>query len=158
MTELTVISALAKNGVIGKDNKIPWYISEDFKRFKSLTTGWPVIMGRKTFESLPEHVRPLPGRKNIVLSRNDSYAPDGAHVVRNMQEAVEKASDYEKAFVIGGSRIFEEGLKMADVLELTMIDKEYEGDTYFPLVNWDDFELVDHQQRDGYSFQTHRRK
>ncbi|MGM5480680.1 MAG: dihydrofolate reductase [Nanobdellota archaeon] len=157
MVDMTIIGAVAKNGVIGKDNAIPWYIPDDFKRFKSLTVGSPVIMGRKTFESLPSNVRPLPGRKNIVLSRNKELELEGAVVVNSMESALEHVSKHDKAFIIGGSHIYKKALPFANTLEITHIHKEYEGDAYFPEVDWDDFDLVNKDVRDGFSFHTYKR-
>ena len=103
---LTVIAAVARNGVIGKDNRLPWHLPADLKHFKALTTGHTVIMGRKTWESLPERFRPLPGRQNIVVTRNAGYAASGATVVNSLADAVAAASGSE-AFVIGGAELYQ---------------------------------------------------
>ena len=129
---LTVIAAVARNGVIGRDNALPWHLPADLKRFKALTTGHAVIMGRKTWESLPEKFRPLPGRQNIVVTRNAGYAAAGATVVNSLADAVAAASGSE-AFVIGGAELYAAALPHADRLELTEIDADYAGDTWFPL-------------------------
>lgn len=130
-TTLTLIAALARNGVIGRDNRLPWHLPADLKHFKALTTGHTVIMGRKTWESLPEKFRPLPGRQNIVVTRNAGYAASGATVVNSLADAVAAASGSE-AFVIGGAELYQAALGLADRLELTEIARDYDGDTVFP--------------------------
>lgn len=135
MSELVLIAAVAKNGVIGKDNALPWQLPEDLKHFKALTTGHVVIMGRKTWESLPERFRPLPGRLNIVVTRNADYAAPGATVVHSLAEAltfgVGKTAPIS-LFVIGGAELYAHALPLAQRLELTEIDAEYPGDVRFP--------------------------
>ena len=111
--EVIVISAVAENGVIGNGAKIPWYFSEDFQRFKQLTHGCAVIMGRKTFELLP--VKPLPNRLNVVLSSDENYVADGATVKSSFEEALDFCKHYEKVFVIGGRSVYEQGLKIVDI-------------------------------------------
>ena len=130
-TALTLIAAVARNGVIGQDNRLPWHLPADLKHFKALTTGHAVIMGRKTWESLPEKFRPLPGRQNIVVTRNAGYAASGATVVNSLADAVAAASGSE-AFVIGGAELYQAALGLADRLELTEIARDYDGDTVFP--------------------------
>lgn len=154
---LTVISAVAKNGVIGKDGDIPWRIKEDFARFKKLTWGHPCIMGDRTYISLPKSARPLQGRENIVLTRDKNFSEPGITIFHSWEEALEYVKDKE-AYICGGASIYKLGLTVADKLELTRIDKEYEGDTYFPEVNWDEWELVQEDKREGFSFQTYKRK
>ncbi len=131
MSKVSLIVALSENLVIGKDNKLPWHISEDLKRFKEVTKGHPVIMGRKTFESIG---RPLPGRLNIVITRNSGWKQEGVEVVSSLDEAIKlaKQKDTEEIFVIGGGQIFEEAIKLADKLYLTIVHENIEGDTYFP--------------------------
>lgn len=128
---LTLIAAVARNGVIGRDNCLPWHLPADLKHFKALTTGHAVIMGRKTWESLPEKFRPLPGRQNIVVTRNAGYAATGATVANSLADAVAAANGSE-AFVIGGAELYQAALPLADRLELTEISRDYEGDTFFP--------------------------
>ncbi len=130
-TILTLIAAVAKNGVIGKDNRLPWHLPADLRHFKALTTGHAVIMGRKTWESLPEKFRPLPGRQNIVVTRNATYAASGATVAGSLPDAVAAAAG-EEAFVIGGAELYQVALPLADRLQLTEIDAEFDGDTWFP--------------------------
>ncbi len=168
-TKIIIIAIVSQNGVIGKNNDVPWRISDDFKRFKTLTMGFPCIMGRVTYESLPDNARPLPGRENIVITSNHHYQPERTTV----QHSLEKALDYvrkkqlEKVFIIGGSVIYQEGLKIADVLELTQVHCEVEGNVYFPKINWAQWILTrqeDHKAFDrvsqrtvSFSFQTYQR-
>ena len=130
-TTLTLIAAVARNGVIGKDNALPWHLPADLKHFKALTMGHTVIMGRKTWESLPEKFRPLPGRQNIVVTRNAGYAAAGATLVNSLADAV-AATLGSEAFVIGGAELYRAALPLADRLQLTEIDADFEGDTRFP--------------------------
>lgn len=129
---LTIIAAVARNGIIGRDNKMPWHLPEDLKHFKTLTMGHPMIMGRKTWESLPGR---LPGRPHIVVTRNPVYRADGATVANSLAAAIAAAGDSEAVFVIGGAELYAQALPLADHLELTEIDAEFEGDTRFP--TWD---------------------
>jgi dihydrofolate reductase len=128
---ISLIAALASNGVIGRENKMPWHLPEDLKRFKALTTGHPIIMGRKTFESLG---KPLPGRTNIVVSR----ASKGPGFVPSLEAAFEAAlaaPGSDEIFVIGGAQIYEAALPRADRLYLTLLDDVVDGDAFFP--SWD---------------------
>ena len=150
-----IIAAVAKNSVIGKDGKIPWHISEDFKHFKKETMGFPVIMGRKTFVSLP--IQPLPGRENIVLTRSSDFSPEGVVVKHSLEEALDYCKDKEKVFIIGGAGVYKQAMDFADELELTEIEKEYEGDTFFPEVNKNVWKLKNKEQHEGYSFNTYIR-
>jgi dihydrofolate reductase len=135
--QLILIAAVARNGVIGKDNQLPWHLPEDLKHFKELTTGHAVIMGRKTWESLPERFRPLPGRLNIVVTRNPAYAAPGATVVTSVEDALKVGAGgtAEKLFVIGGAELYAHALPLAQRLELTEIDAEFEGDARFPAID-----------------------
>ncbi len=129
---ISVIVAVARNGVIGGGNSLLWHISEDLKRFKSITTGHPVIMGRRTFESIG---RPLPGRRNIVVSRQPGYAPEGVTRVGSLEEAFALFPPEEEVFVTGGGQIYRQAMPLADRLYLTEVEHDYEGDTVFP--EWD---------------------
>ena len=120
---------MARNRVIGRDNRLPWRLPEDLAYFKRVTLGHPVIMGRRTWESIG---RPLPGRLNIVVSRNPGYRAPGAVVVPSLDEAWRAAGDADEACVIGGTSLFEEALPVADRIHLTEVDAEVEGDTCFP--------------------------
>lgn len=161
MTEIIIIAAVAENGVIGRQGKLPWHIPEDMKRFKQLTIGHPVIMGRKTFESLG---KPLSGRKNIVITSQKNYMPiqsAGAAfssdiiVVHSLEEAIKKCSG-GKAFIIGGQSVFEEALPLADRLEITEVHRSVDGDVFFPEISgeWKETAREDH---DGFSFVTYLR-
>lgn len=125
---LFLIYARAANGTIGKDGKLPWHISADLKRFKALTLGKPMIMGRKTFESFPS---PLPGRRHIVLTRDRDWAAEGAEVVHSVEEALALAGEGELA-VIGGAEIYALFLPLAERVELTEVHRSYDGDTHMP--------------------------
>ena len=129
---LTLIAAVARNGVIGRDNRMPWHLPEDLRHFKALTMGHPMIMGRKTWESLPGR---LPGRPHIVVTRDDGYRAEGATVVHSLPAAIANAGDCGEVFVIGGAEIYAQALATADRLQLTEIDADFDGDTTFPA--WD---------------------
>jgi len=131
--QIVIIAAVAKNGVIGKDNKLPWHLPEDLKHFKALTMGHPMIMGRKTWESLPGR---LPGRPHIVVTRNTNYQAAGAEVVHSLEDAIAVAGRHsDTAFIIGGADIFALALALADRMELTEVDVEVEGDAQFPEID-----------------------
>ena len=153
--EIIVIAAVAENGVIGKEMEIPWHIKEDFERFKKLTSGHAVIMGSKTFESLP--VCPLPNRLNIVLNFSDDYVAEGAVVKTSFEEALDFCKHYDKVFIIGGASVYEQGIKVADRLELTKVKGEYDGDVYFPNVDYSKWKIVSKDVRDGFCFESYIR-
>ena len=152
---ITVIYARAKNGVIGKDGDLPWRLPADLKRFKALTMGKPMIMGRKTFESLPGL---LPGRRHIVLTRKERWDSGGAEIARSIDEALAIAGDGDVA-IIGGAAIYDVFLPRADRVELTQIHAAYEGDTYMPPLGseWEITTREDHEadgERPAFSFLT----
>ncbi|MCM2681300.1 type 3 dihydrofolate reductase [Echinimonas agarilytica] len=126
---IAMIAAMARNRVIGKNNQMPWHMPADLKHFKSVTMGKPVIMGRKTFESIG---RPLPGRKNIVITRDAQYQVEGVEVVTTPEAAIQAVPDVEEVMIIGGGQIYVHFLPMATDLHLTFIDAEPEGDAFFP--------------------------
>jgi dihydrofolate reductase len=140
-TPLTLIVAVARNGVIGADNRLPWRLSADLRRFKALTTGNAVIMGRKTWESLPEKFRPLPDRVNIVVTRDAGYRAAGATVVHSLPQALAAAGE-RAAFVIGGAEIYSQALPLATRLEVTEVDADIAGDAFFPPIDRDHWEEV----------------
>lgn len=156
---LTLIAAIASNGVIGVDNRLPFRLPEDLKRFKALTMGNPIIMGRKTWESLP---RALPGRHNIVISRRAGFAADGASVVTNLDAALAIAGNVP-AFVIGGAEIYALALPRADTLELTEVAAEVAGDVWFPdydKAQWQETMRTKHHDEAAnldYAFVSYRR-
>lgn len=150
---ISMIAAVGKNLELGKNNDLIWHFKEDMKFFKETTMGHPVIMGRKTFESLP---KALPGRKNIVISANPEYKADGAEVVTSVEKAIKLAeAENTDAFVIGGGRIYTEFLPYADNLYLTEINAECpDADTYFPDFNKSDYikEIINFYDVDGTEF------
>ena len=154
-----MIAALGKNNVIGVDNKLPWKLSADLKRFKAITSGKPVIMGRKTFESIG---RPLPNRTNIIITRDKNYRADGCVIVNSAEEALNAAKENEEVMIIGGAQIYAEFLPKSNKMYLTVIEKEFEGDAYFPEYNDHEWKIIhkeDHED-DGlrYSFVDLERK
>jgi dihydrofolate reductase len=157
---VTIIAAVAANGVIGKDNRMPWHLPEDLKRFKALTMGHPMIMGRKTWESLPGR---LPGRPHIVVTRNPHYQAEGAIVVASLAAAIKAAGDTDEVFVIGGAQLYGQALAIADQLQLTEIAAEFSGDTRFPDYDreaWKETARERHHAERGfdYAFVTHLRR
>ncbi len=139
--KISIIAAIGKKRELGKGGQIPWHISEDFQRFKQITSGHSVIMGRKTWESLP--IKPLPKRINIVITRDAEFKPEGAIICSSIENAIElakKAEGGEEVFVIGGGQIFEQAISLADKLYLTVIDSTFNADTFFP--DYSDFKRV----------------
>lgn len=130
--KISIIVAMAVNRVIGMDNKMPWYLSADLKKFKQITMGHPILMGRKTFESIG---KPLPGRINIVITRNKNYHRSGCQVFNEIDRAMGSCLDYDELFVIGGSTLYETILPVADCLYLTLIHQSFDGDTFFPEID-----------------------
>lgn len=161
MSELkkTIIVAVSENGVIGKDGDIPWHYPEDLKHFKQKTMSHPVIMGSSTYRSLPEGFTPLPGRKNIVLTRSGVDTDESVAIANSLEEAwsIAEEHDDEKAFVIGGATIYEQTLGEADRLVITRIHEDYEGDTFFPNWNQNNWEEVERDDRGELSFITYER-
>ncbi len=155
MSEITLVLAMAENGVIGKDGGIPWHISDDLKRFKALTLGKRVVMGRKTWDSLPR--KPLPGRDNIVVTRDTGWRADGAIVAGTPQEALAGG-----AMVIGGAEIYRAILPLATRIELTEVHRAYDGDAVFDFdrTNWKEIARERHTTPDGlaYSYVTLTRR
>ncbi|KUO50876.1 MAG: diacylglycerol kinase [Sphingomonadales bacterium BRH_c3] len=157
---LFLIYARAANGVIGKDGKLPWHLSADLKRFKSLTLGNPMIMGRKTFEGFPA---PLPGRRHVVLTRDRGWSAEGAEVAHSRTESLQLAGDSPVA-VIGGAEIFALFEQEAERIELTEVHAHYEGDTHMPPIDraiWQEVSREDHEaagDNPAYSFVTYERR
>ena len=156
--KISLIVAISKNRAIGKDNKLLWYIPEDLKRFRAITNGHPIIMGRKTFESIG---KPLPNRTNIVITRDENYKPEGCIVTHSLNEAIEKAKHLpfaklaavnlanqftDEIFIIGGGQIYEQAMPLADKLYVTVIDTNVtDADTFFPEYN--NFTKIIHQEQ-----------
>ena len=158
---ISIIVAVAENWVIGGNNQLLWHISEDLKRFKALTSGHSIIMGRKTFESIG---RPLPNRKNIVVSRNSNLIIEGCIIVNSLNEALEITVGEDEAFVVGGGELYRQALPLAKKMYLTKVHKNFEGDTVFPTVNFNEWNLVLEQKGNptadglGYTFLDYVRK
>ena len=141
---ITLIAAASENNVIGKDNKLIWHLSDDLKHFKDLTKGHVVIMGRKTFESMP---KALPNRTNIIITRKTDYMAKDAIVVNSLNQALEKAVGDNQPFIIGGGEIYSLAIKIADRIELTRVHTELEGDAYFPEIDHNIWEEVSREKR-----------
>ncbi len=158
---ISIIVAMAKNRVIGVNNTLPWHLSADLKRFKALTMGHHIIMGRRTFESIG---RILPGRTSVVVTRNPDFRPAGAIVVSDVNSALNKCAGDTEAFVIGGEAIFKAVLPLADRIHVTEIDKDFDGDTFFPELlpaAWTEVSResrVDGESKLAFSFVTLERK
>lgn len=167
MPEVVIIAAVAKNRVIGRDNQLIWHIPEDMAHFKALTRGQTVIMGRKTWESLPPRFRPLPDRRNIVISRQTDYEAAGAELSNSLENALKLAStvadgqtpsDITSVFVIGGEQIYAQAMHLADRLEITEVELEPDGDAWFPeiaAVNWKKTAKI---EGSGYAFVTYKKQ
>jgi|ETNmetMinimDraft_26_1059896.scaffolds.fasta_scaffold13001_2 dihydrofolate reductase len=159
---LALIAAISDNNVIGVNGKIPWHIPEDLKRFKELTLNHPVIMGRKTYESLPKKFCPLPQRKNIVLS-SSLKNQGGIYIARNVEEALRLTEGFDP-YIIGGKKVYETFLPHANKLEITRVHRDFEGDTFFPEINWDELSFFESETKVSehevisYSFITYYKK
>src|SRR5258708_8442730 len=156
---IALVVAMARNRVIGRDNALPWRLPSDLASFKRVTLGHPVVMGRRTFESIG---KPLAGRKNIVITRNPRLLAPGCIVVHSLDAAWDAAAGADEAFVIGGTTLFEETLPLADVIHLTEVEAEVEGDTVFPefhRARWRETEVKPHRPHTPppYPFRTPRR-
>ena len=165
MAVVTLIAAVARNGVIGHGNDLVWRLPEDQKHFRAVTMGAPVIMGRATWDSLPERFRPLPGRRNLVLTRQAGWRADGAEVVATLDEALARTADAPRVFVIGGAQVYALALPRADELLLTEIERDFDGDSRFP--DWPRAQFVEVARERhhaappndfGFSFVTYRRQ
>mgnify|MGYP001822006899 CR=1 FL=1 len=140
---ISLIVAASTNNVIGAKGDLPWRLSADLKRFKALTMGKPIVMGRKTYESIG---RPLPGRQNIVVTRQDNYAPEGCTVVQSVEGAI-AAANAPEIMIIGGGHIYEAFMPMAERIYLTRVDADIDGDTYFPEISGDQWQEVARQEQ-----------
>jgi dihydrofolate reductase len=160
MNNLSIIVAVAENGVIGHQNTLPWHLPEDLKNFRALTTGHHIIMGRKTYESLG---RLLPGRTSVIVTRNHMYKIDGALVARSLEEAINLCQHDTEVFLIGGAELYLAGLNLANKLYITEIGLSPEGDAFFPEVNakiWSEISREEHTSEQGlaFSYVTYTRK
>ena len=144
---VTLIVAVARNGVIGHGNDLVWRLPEDHRYFRATTMGAPVIMGRNTWDSLPDRFRPLPGRRNVVLTRQAAWSAPGAEVAHSLDEALALMQNSPRVFVIGGAQVYAQALPRADELLLTEIDRDFDGDTRFPIWPREQFEEVSRQSQ-----------
>ena len=159
---VSLIVAASRNGVIGNKNKLPWHLPADLKRFKQLTLGRPILMGRKTFESIG---KPLPGRTNIVITRQPGLQACGASVAHSLEEALRLCEGQEEVFVIGGASIYKQSISFADKLYITRVHASPEGDTSFPEIKDVDWKMIsseDHSKDEkneyDYSFTIYERR
>ena len=149
---VSIIVAIAQNGTIGDKNSLLWHIKEDMRFFRTTTSGHPVIMGRKTFESLGS--KPLPKRTNIVITRADREF-EGALTAHSLEDAIRMAGEDEEIFVMGGAQIYREALSVVDRMYITVVERDYEGDTSFPEIDYSQWKLVDvvrHERGEEYEF------
>ncbi len=160
--ELTIIAAVSINNVIGNNNKLIWKLSNDLKRFKNLTTNHSVIMGRKTFETLPN---PLPDRDNIVITRDTNYSKPNIQVCSSIEDAINLTKTDTQPFIIGGGEIYSQTINIVDKIELTRVHKEFDGDAYFPEIPLDIFELINKENYNSdlenefdYSYLTYKKR
>ena len=159
---LTIIAAVAKNNALGKNNDLIWHLPADLKRFKEITLGHHIIMGRKTFESLG---KPLPNRTTIIITRNPDYIAPGCIVVNELEEAIEAAAIDENPFILGGAEIYKQAMDYADILDLTLVHEVFEADAFFPVIDmsiWtetsrQDFK-ADEKNKYDYSFVQYKKK
>lgn len=160
---LTIIAAAAENNALGKDNQLVWHLPDDFKRFKTLTTGHYIIMGRKTFESFP---RPLPNRTHIIITRKKNYSvPENCLVVHSLNEAIKVCPTDENIFIIGGGEIYRQSIDICDKIELTRVHTSVEADTFFPEINNNKWKLQESEYHPkdekhllDFTFETYIRK
>jgi dihydrofolate reductase len=159
--KLSIIVAISENHVIGRDGGLPWHLSADLKNFKRLTMGHPIIMGRKTYDSIG---RPLPGRTSIVITRQDTYQPDGVETVGTIADALKHAKPSDEAFVIGGAEIYRLSLPLADRLHITRVHATVEGDVVFPDLDPEEWQLQNAESHDAderndfaFTFETYER-
>jgi dihydrofolate reductase len=138
---ITIVVAISENHVIGKDNKLLWYLPNDLKHFKNITTGHTVIMGRKTYDSVG---KPLPNRRNIIITRQAIIIP-GCEVVNSIEAALALGAGENEVFIVGGAEIYKEAIKIIDRIYLTIVHKEFEGDSFFPEINKDEWKEVSHE-------------
>lgn len=147
MATITLIAAAAENNALGKENDLVWHLPDDFKRFKKLTTGHYIIMGRKTFESFPGL---LPNRTHVIITRQEDYQADGAIIVHSLEDALREAKDDPQPFVIGGGEIYKQAMDIADKIELTRVHGTFDADTFFPELDKNQWKLTgsEHHEKD----------
>jgi dihydrofolate reductase len=159
---IILIAAVAENNALGKNNDLLWHLPNDFKRFKEITSGHYIIMGRKTFESFP---KPLPNRTHVIISRQKNYSSDGCIVVQDLEKAISVCPKDEDIFVIGGGEIYTQSIIFADQLDITRVHHSFDADVYFPEIDLEIWELTsetfnpkDEKHLYDYTFQTYLRK
>jgi dihydrofolate reductase len=159
---IVMIAAVAENNALGKDNELVWHLPNDFKRFKELTSGHYIIMGRKTFESFP---KPLPNRTHVVITRQQNYQPDDCIVVNSIENAIKACPENETIYIIGGGEIYNQALAFSDTIEITKVHGEFEADAFFPEIKAEEWELVqsdfntkDERHLYDYTYQTFVKK
>jgi len=155
---ITLIAAVAENNALGKDNQLIWHLPNDFKRFKEITSGHYIVMGRKTFESFP---KPLPNRTHVIITRQKDYKAEGCIIVDSIEKAIEKCPKNEELFIIGGAQIYQQSMDFADKIELTRVHASFEADAYFPEINLNQWKLIfeekhfkDEKHNFDFTFQT----
>ncbi|RXR20672.1 dihydrofolate reductase [Flavobacterium amnicola] len=160
---ITLIAAAGQNNELGKDNDLLWHLPDDFKRFKAITTGHYIIMGRKTFESFP---KPLPNRTHVIITRSETYSvPDGCIVVNSLKKAIDVCPERETVYIIGGGEIYKQSIDFADCIELTRVHNSFEADTFFPEIDLKEWEVTHSEFHDkdekhlySFTFETYRKK
>ena len=160
---ITIIAAIGANNELGKDNDLIWHLPADLKRFKKVTTGHTIIMGRNTFESIG---KPLPNRRSIIITRNTSYKKEGCDVVHSLEDAIKLIKDQDNAFIIGGAQIYHEAIEknLVDQLDITEVHQDFNADVYFPSIDkstWEEVSRVsftpDEKNRYNYSFLSYKK-
>jgi dihydrofolate reductase len=159
---IVMIAAVAENNALGKENELVWHLPNDFKRFKELTSGHYIIMGRKTFESFP---KPLPNRTHVVITRQSNYQPEGCFVTHSLEEAIKICPENEVVYIIGGGEIYKQALPFSDKIEITKVHGQFEADAFFPEINDMEWKLVqsefnskDEKHLYDYTYQTFVKK
>jgi dihydrofolate reductase len=159
---ITLIAAVAQNNALGKDNQLLWHLPDDFKRFKNITSGHYIIMGRKTFDSFP---KPLPNRTHVIITRQKEYKPEGCIVVNSLEEAIQSCPKQEDIFIIGGGEIYKQSIAIADKIDITRVHNSFEADTFFPEIEIEKWQLIfeeyhskDERHDFDFTFQTYVRK
>jgi dihydrofolate reductase len=159
---ITLIAAVAENNALGKDNQLLWHLPDDFKRFKNITSGHHIIMGRKTFESFP---KPLPNRTHVIITRQKDYQPEGCLIVDSFAKAISVCPKDEELFIIGGGEIYKQSIEMADKLDITRVHHTFDADTFFPeidLTKWkltsEEYHPKDKKHHFDFTFETYLRK
>ena len=159
---ITIIAAAAENDALGKDNKLIWHLSGDLQRFKKLTSGHSIIMGRKTFESMP---KALPNRRNIIVTRNKNYLAEGAEVCSSIENALSLVKNDLQPYIIGGGEIYRQSMALAEYIELTRIHKEFDADTFFPNIPETKWKLINEEKHSktetnnlNFSYLTYKKK